>query len=90
MGLGLNAMQRKDFRDYQLHKLELQPGQTSLPIDFFPSDLPAKRIDEFKKEFSAAAAGDGNANEETTKARSSTAEIRLLEKVRNATVGICV
>lgn len=59
MGLGLNAMQRKDFRDYQLHKLELQPGRTSLPIDFFPSDLPPKRVDEFKKEFSFWIVGCG-------------------------------
>lgn len=59
MGLGLNAMHREEFRDYQLHKLPHQRGQTSMPIDFFPSDLPNERVDEFKKEFSLWITGCG-------------------------------
>ena len=59
LGLGLNAMHREDFRDYQLNKLPLALGQTSLPIDFFPANLPNERIDEFKKEYSLWLTGCG-------------------------------
>ncbi len=51
MGLGLNAAHREDFNDYQLHKIKAIPGQTGLPIDFFPRDLPPDRVSEFKAEF---------------------------------------
>lgn len=51
MGLGLNAAHREEFRDYQLHKLPILPDQTGLPVEFFSSDLPLERVDEFKKEF---------------------------------------
>lgn len=51
MGLGLNAARRKDFTDYQLSKLPMFEGQTNLPMDFFPNDLPIERIDTFKEEF---------------------------------------
>lgn len=51
MGLGLNATHRDDFNDYQLHKIPHLPGQTSVPMEFFPDDLPVERVNEFKKEF---------------------------------------
>ncbi len=51
MGLGLNAAHRNDFNDYQLHKLPILPGQTGLPIDFFPPDLPIERVKEIKEAF---------------------------------------
>ncbi|MGE0022572.1 MAG: hypothetical protein AB7S70_02950 [Hyphomicrobium sp.] len=59
MGLGLNAAHRKEFRDYQLHKLPILPGQTGLPIEFFPDNLPAERVDEFKSEFATWITGCG-------------------------------
>lgn len=59
MGLGLNAANRKDFRDYQLHKLPILSGQTELPIDMLPSNLPPERVDEFKREFAVWIAGCG-------------------------------
>jgi hypothetical protein len=59
MGLGLNAMHQENFRDYQLNKLPIQDGQTSFPVDFFPSDLPNERVDEFKQEFSLWVTGCG-------------------------------
>jgi hypothetical protein len=59
LGLGLNAMRRADFRDYQLNKLVVQSGQTSMPVDFFPSDLPNDTVDGFKKEFSLWVTGCG-------------------------------
>ena len=51
MGLGLNAAHREDFNDYELHKIPIVPGQTGLPMDFFPPGLPAARVKEFKTEF---------------------------------------
>lgn len=59
MGLGLNAINQPGFRDYQLHKLPLQIGMRSLPVDFFPSDLPDENIASFKQEFSVWIAGSG-------------------------------
>jgi hypothetical protein len=59
MGLGLNAAHRKEFRDYQLHKLPIVPGQTSQPIELVPTDLPDKRIDVFKSEFAVWITGCG-------------------------------
>lgn len=51
MGLGLNAAHRDDFNDYELHKIPIVPGQTWLPMDFFPRGLPPARVNEFKAEF---------------------------------------
>jgi hypothetical protein len=51
MGLGLNAAHRDDFNDYQLNKLPIVPGQTNLPMDFLPRDLPNERVEIFKKQF---------------------------------------
>jgi hypothetical protein len=59
MGLGLNAAYRKDFQDYQLQKLPIAPGQTGLPIDFVPNDLPASKVEEFKGEFATWVTGCG-------------------------------
>lgn len=59
MGLGLNAAHREDFNDYELCKLPIAPEQTSLPIDFFPSNLPAERVGEFKKQFALWVIGCG-------------------------------
>jgi hypothetical protein len=51
MGLGLHAAARDDFNDYQLGKLPLAPEQTEMLMDFFPQDLSAERVKEFKAEF---------------------------------------
>ncbi|HWL94446.1 MAG TPA: hypothetical protein VNT79_13020, partial [Phycisphaerae bacterium] len=51
MGLGLNATHREDFNDYELHKIPILPGQTSVALDFFPPDLPAPRVKEMKAHF---------------------------------------
>jgi hypothetical protein len=59
MGLGLNAINQPGFRDYQLHKLPLQAGQQSFPVDFFPPDLPDERVATFKQEYSVWIAGCG-------------------------------
>ena len=59
MGLGLNAINQPGFRDYQLHKLPLQAGQRSLPVDFFPPDLPDERVATFKQVYSVWIAGCG-------------------------------
>jgi hypothetical protein len=59
MGLGLNAAAREDFNDYELYKLPMAPGQTSALMDFFPPNLPANRVAEFKKEFAFWVAGCG-------------------------------
>lgn len=59
MGLGLNAAHRDDFNDYQLHKLPVLPGQTQIAMDFFPPDLPAERVKDFKGEFATWIVGCG-------------------------------
>ncbi len=59
MGLGLNAAHREDFHDYELHKIPIAPEQTSLPIEFFPSNLPAERVKAFKEEFAIWITGCG-------------------------------
>lgn len=59
MGLGLNGINQPGFRDYQLHKLPVQTGQQSLPVDFFPPNLPDERVATFKQEFSVWIAGCG-------------------------------
>ena len=51
MGLGLNAAHKDDFNDYELNKLPIVPGQTNLPIELFPRELPVERVREFKREF---------------------------------------
>lgn len=52
LGLGLNAAHRPDFLDYELHKLASVSGQTELPMDLFPSNLPPEKVMDFKREFS--------------------------------------
>ncbi len=59
MGLGLNAAHREDFLDYELHKIPIAPEQTSLPIEFFPSNLPAERVKAFKEKFATWITGCG-------------------------------
>jgi len=59
MGLGLNAASREDFNDYELRKLPIDPGQTSLPIEFFPENLPADRVLAFKESFATWIVGCG-------------------------------
>ena len=59
MGLGLNAANREEFNDYELHKIPIVPGQTSLPIDFFPAELPPERVKAFKEEFATWIVGCG-------------------------------
>lgn len=51
VGLGMNAVHREDFLDYQLNKIPSATGGTRFPIEFFPSDLPPERVKEFKREF---------------------------------------
>ncbi len=52
LGLGLNAAYREDLVDYQLRNLPILPGQTGIPIDFFPDNLPIEQIRKYKEEFS--------------------------------------
>jgi hypothetical protein len=59
MGLGLNAARREDFKDYELSKLPILPGQTNLSMDFFPPGLPDERIRYFKEEFAIWITGCG-------------------------------
>lgn len=59
IGLGLNAAHREDFVDYELRKIPISPGQTSLPIEFFPSNLPAERVKVFKEQFATWITGCG-------------------------------
>ncbi len=59
LGLGLNAAYREDFRDYELHKIPYASDQTSLLVDFFPSDLPPEQISTFKEEFALWIMGCG-------------------------------
>jgi hypothetical protein len=59
MGLGLNAAHRPDFNDYELHKLPHVPGQATPAIDFFPSNLPPERVNEFKLQFAIWITGCG-------------------------------
>ncbi|MBM3653445.1 MAG: hypothetical protein FJX06_11490 [Alphaproteobacteria bacterium] len=59
MGLGLNAAKRGDFNDYELHKLPIVPGQTGMPIDFLPSNLPEEAVRDFKEHFATWIIGCG-------------------------------
>lgn len=59
MGLGLNAAKRGDFNDYELHKLPIMPGQTGMPIDFLPSNLPEGAVRDFKEHFATWIIGCG-------------------------------
>ncbi len=51
MGLGLNAAHRDDFNEYRLRSLPRTPGQLTVPIEFFPEDLPAEKVKDFKDEY---------------------------------------
>lgn len=59
MGLGLNAANRPDFNDYQLSKLPVVAGQTSVAIDFLPGDVPQGTVAMFKGEFATWITGCG-------------------------------
>jgi hypothetical protein len=56
MGLGINAANRSDFRDYQLSKI---PTARIQRYKFFSDDLPNERIDEVKQEFAQWITGNG-------------------------------
>lgn len=51
LGLGLNAANKKDFLDYELKKVPSPDGKVRFPIEFFPEQLPAERVEHFKAEF---------------------------------------
>lgn len=51
MGLGANAASRPDFHDYEPGKLPVLPGQTSVPVNIVPPNLPIEDVAKFKAEF---------------------------------------
>jgi|GEM_PF-3212965 len=51
LGLGMNAVHRDDFLDYQLNKIPSAIGRPRFPMEFFPDNLPPERVREFKREF---------------------------------------
>ena len=59
MGLGLNAVARDSFQDYQLHKLPRFSDQSSFPIEILPQNVPPNQIKSFKEEFQTWIIGNG-------------------------------
>jgi len=59
LGLGLNAAYNPDFKDYRLSQLPVQAGQTGIPVDFIPPDLPDDTVKHFKEQFAIWITGCG-------------------------------
>ena len=59
MGLGLNAVQRPEFRDYELQKLAKESGVGGIPLQLIPPGASDETLAKYKEEFSAWLTGCG-------------------------------
>jgi hypothetical protein len=51
MGLGLNAANRPDFRDYELNKLPVAVDQASIPVRSLAPNANNETIERYKEQF---------------------------------------